>query len=222
MAGVKISQLPAIVTPALTDIFPVTQAGTTYKETGTQLVALLSASFLPLSSLPLAVLSGGTGVTTSTGTGNTVLSTSPTLVTPALGTIASGNLAAGTGYLVSSLDDVAYTAFVPGFTGFSANPTGVTAFYKKIGKSCFIYIDMTAGTSNATGFTITGLPFTAGPNLCRTGSFVGSDNSAVTSLIYGFVNSGSTILTITLNDSSTGWTNAGTKGIRGQFFYETV
>lgn len=34
----------------------------------------------------LGVVNGGTGVTTSTGSGNTVLSTSPTLVTPALGT----------------------------------------------------------------------------------------------------------------------------------------
>ena len=41
----------------------------------------------------LAVASGGTGVTTSTGTGNVVLSTSPTLVTPLLGTPTSGNLA---------------------------------------------------------------------------------------------------------------------------------
>ena len=41
----------------------------------------------------LAVANGGTGVTTSTGSGNVVLSTSPTLVTPALGTPASGNLA---------------------------------------------------------------------------------------------------------------------------------
>jgi hypothetical protein len=40
----------------------------------------------------LAVASGGTGVTTSTGTGNVVLSTSPTLVTPVLGTPTSGNL----------------------------------------------------------------------------------------------------------------------------------
>jgi hypothetical protein len=38
----------------------------------------------------LAVANGGTGVTTSTGSGNVVLSTSPTLVTPALGTPASG------------------------------------------------------------------------------------------------------------------------------------
>ena len=40
----------------------------------------------------LAVASGGTGVTTSTGSGNVVLSTSPTLVTPVLGTPSSGNL----------------------------------------------------------------------------------------------------------------------------------
>jgi hypothetical protein len=40
----------------------------------------------------VAVLNGGTGVTTSTGTGAVVLSDSPTLVTPALGTPASGNL----------------------------------------------------------------------------------------------------------------------------------
>jgi hypothetical protein len=41
----------------------------------------------------LSVARGGTGVTTSTGTGDVVLSTSPTLVTPVLGTPASGNLA---------------------------------------------------------------------------------------------------------------------------------
>jgi hypothetical protein len=40
----------------------------------------------------LPVLRGGTGVTTSTGSGNNVLSTSPTLVTPALGTPSSGTL----------------------------------------------------------------------------------------------------------------------------------
>ncbi len=40
--------------------------------------------------LPLSVANGGTGVTTSTGTGSTVLSNNATLVGPALGTIASG------------------------------------------------------------------------------------------------------------------------------------
>ena len=45
----------------------------------------------------LAVANGGTGVVTSTGTGSVVLSTSPTLVTPALGTPASGTLTNATG-----------------------------------------------------------------------------------------------------------------------------
>jgi hypothetical protein len=40
----------------------------------------------------LPVANGGTGVTVSTGSGSNVLSTSPTLVTPVLGTPTSGNL----------------------------------------------------------------------------------------------------------------------------------
>jgi hypothetical protein len=45
----------------------------------------------------LPVANGGTGVTTSTGSGNNVLSTSPTLTTPVLGTPSSGTLTSCTG-----------------------------------------------------------------------------------------------------------------------------
>ena len=45
----------------------------------------------------LPVANGGTGVSTSTGSGNNVLSTSPTLVTPILGTPTSGTLTNATG-----------------------------------------------------------------------------------------------------------------------------
>jgi len=62
----------------------------------------------------LAVANGGTGVTTSTGTGNVVLSNSPTLVTPALGTPASGTLTNATGLPIS--------------TGVSGLGTGVATF----------------------------------------------------------------------------------------------
>ena len=57
----------------------------------------LSASDIPsldaskITSGTLSVLRGGTGVTTSTGTGNVVLSTSPTLITPNIG-VATGSL----------------------------------------------------------------------------------------------------------------------------------
>jgi hypothetical protein len=62
----------------------------------------------------LAVANGGTGVTSSTGTGNVVLSNSPTLVTPALGTPASGTLTNATGLPIS--------------TGVSGLGTGVATF----------------------------------------------------------------------------------------------
>jgi hypothetical protein len=62
----------------------------------------------------LPVANGGTGVTSSTGTGNVVLSNSPTLVTPALGTPASGTATNLTGLPIS--------------TGVSGLGTGVATF----------------------------------------------------------------------------------------------
>ncbi len=83
--NVVLSSSPTLVTPAL----------------GTPSAAVLTnATGLPLTTgvtgtLPVA--NGGTGVTTSTGSGNNVLSTSPVLVTPQLGTPASGILTNATG-----------------------------------------------------------------------------------------------------------------------------
>jgi len=62
----------------------------------------------------LGVANGGTGVTSSTGTGSVVLSNSPTLVTPALGTPASGVATNMTGLPIS--------------TGVSGLGTGVATF----------------------------------------------------------------------------------------------
>jgi len=63
----------------------------------------------------LPVVNGGTGVATSTGTGNTVLSTSPTLVTPILGTPTSGtlnNCTSNTETFGNDTTQLATTAFV--------------------------------------------------------------------------------------------------------------
>ena len=83
----------------------------------------------------VAVAQGGTGVTSKTGTGNVVLSSSPTLVTPALGTPASGvatnltgtasGLTAGTATEATNItavannatDETTYPTFVDGATG---------------------------------------------------------------------------------------------------------
>jgi hypothetical protein len=60
--------------------------------TPTTAVTVSSAQVVTLANA-LPVASGGTGATTSTGSGAVVLATSPTLVTPLLGTPTSGNLA---------------------------------------------------------------------------------------------------------------------------------
>jgi len=61
-----------------------TADGKLFYKTSGGAVAVLATAANAVS--PLAVANGGTGVTSSTGTTNVVLSNSPTLVTPALGT----------------------------------------------------------------------------------------------------------------------------------------
>jgi hypothetical protein len=68
----------------------------------------------------LPVANGGTGVTTSTGSGSNVLSTSPTLVTPILGTPQSGNLSSCTNIPVAQATGNLPVANLGGGTGASA------------------------------------------------------------------------------------------------------
>jgi hypothetical protein len=85
-----LSTSPTLVTPVL---------GTPASGTATNLTGLPLTTGVT-GTLPVA--NGGTGVTTSTGSGNNVLSTSPTLVTPVLGTPTSGTLTNCTGLPVST------------------------------------------------------------------------------------------------------------------------
>lgn len=104
MSTVAISQLPAAVTAASTDELPIVQGGITKRLTNTQLFTnavmvtpnlgtpsagtLTSCTGLPIvagTTGTLTVDRGGTGVSTATGSGSVVLSSSPTLVAPTLG-----------------------------------------------------------------------------------------------------------------------------------------
>jgi hypothetical protein len=86
MTTVAISQLPEATTTSGTDVYPLVQGTVTKKITFTNLFS--NATGIPIiagTTGTLSVARGGTGTTTSTGTGNVVLATSPTLTTPVLG-----------------------------------------------------------------------------------------------------------------------------------------
>jgi hypothetical protein len=86
MTTVAISQLPEATTTSGTDVYPLVQGTITKKITFTNLFS--NATGIPIiagTTGTLSVARGGTGTTTSTGTGNVVLATSPTLTTPVLG-----------------------------------------------------------------------------------------------------------------------------------------
>jgi len=95
---------------------------------------------------------------TTTGTGSVVRTTSPTLVTPALGTPASGDLTN------CSIETGTWTPSFTSWTFTGGSPT-TTARYAKIGKMVYWSLDITPVTnmsSTAGTSYITGLPYAPG------------------------------------------------------------
>lgn len=86
--GEKISQLPNVSVPALTDIFPIVQAGTTYNETCNQLSNLLIASGFIINSV-----AGGQSVAASTASATPgTIRALKGLITETAPVMTSGNL----------------------------------------------------------------------------------------------------------------------------------
>jgi hypothetical protein len=116
----------------------------------------------------LPVLNGGTGVTTSTGTGNVVLSNSPTLVTPALGTPASGTATNLTGLPIST----GVSGLGTGVATFLATPSSanlISAVTDETGSGALVFansptlVTPALGTpSSGTLTNATGLPISTG------------------------------------------------------------
>lgn len=112
-----------------------------------------------------------------------------------------------------------WQSFTPGFTGFSANPTAVDGAYSLTGKTFIAHINMTNGTSNATTFTITGLP--VGPrvsmNIFNQG---GTNNGTVIGTVRMDIAAGNTSITLYTGATGAGWTASGAKGCFLHIFFE--
>ena len=134
----------------------------------------------------LAVANGGTGVTTSTGTGNVVLSTSPTFTTPALGTPASGTLSSCT---VDGTNSV-------GFLNIPQNSQ--SAAYTLVLADAGKHIFHPSGDANARTFTIPANSSVAYPT-----------GTAIT-----FINMTSQVVTIAITTDTMYLSSAGTTGSR--------
>jgi hypothetical protein len=127
----------------------------------------------------LPVVNGGTGVTTSTGTGNTVLSATPTLsgdVNLSTGNLVIGTAGKGIDFSVTSsgsgtmtselLADYEEGTFLPTIIGLTTAGVGTynqqTGAYTKVGRAVHfkLHIDLTAHTGTG-NMEISGLPFTS-------------------------------------------------------------
>jgi len=163
---------------------------TTMSTSGNTIIGDASADTLTVNATPtfnvaIPVTSGGTGVTTSTGTGSTVLSTSPTLssptlVTPVLGTPTSGTLTnctglpivngttgtlsvarGGTGVTTSTGTGSTVLSASPALTGTPTAPTAVSGTNTtQIATTAFVQAKVgtlgTLSSQNANSVAITG------------------------------------------------------------------
>jgi len=127
------------------------------------------ASFTSVTlSTALAVNSGGTGVTTSTGTGDNVLSTSPTLITPALGTPSA--------LVGTNITGTASGLSIGGNAATATNPASGGTFItsSNIGSQSVSFATSATNATNATNSTYATSPASGGTFI--TSSNIGSQS----------------------------------------------
>jgi hypothetical protein len=156
----------------------------------------------------LPVANGGTGVTTSTGSGNVVLSTSPTLVTPALGTPTSGNL--------SNCTFPTFNQNTTGSAGSVANAltfgTGLTGTASTFNGSAAVTVNATGTVINSQIASYTLVAADAGKTIStKAGVTVPASVLAAGNIVTIYNNGGGTSITLTQGSGlSMQWAGQGT------------
>jgi hypothetical protein len=160
-----------------------------------------------------------TGVVTFVnGTGVTVAPTGVTLLGAGSGVYPGAFVfyTSATTPIVSSAYPESWLDWTPTFTGYSANPTGVTARYSLVGKTCTARLHMTPGTSNDTGQSVT-LPFTSKG---RNSYSIIVTNNGITQFGRCDTLGSSNILTLYSSAAGGAFTNSGGKGCYFVLTYE--
>lgn len=138
-------------------------------------------------SSPLPVASGGTGVTSSTGSGSVVLGTAPTLSSP---TVTGAFTATGL-VTTAALAAQAANTVLANATAASASPTAVAMPSCSSSTSSLQWTSNTGFTCYANSASLTGATFTGGVNASYSGAtFLSNDTSGANQHGYGYQNNG--------------------------------
>ena len=187
-----------------------TLSGTSLKSTvtGSSLTSVGTITSGTWNASTIGVAYGGTGVTSSTGSGSLVLSTSPTLVTPILGTPTSVTLTNGTGLPISS----GVSGLGTGVATYLATPTSanlLAAMTDETGSGSLVFantptlVTPVIGAATGTSLSLTGnlsaaagtfsSTLTAGASTLASASITGNATVGGTLGVTGATTLGSTL-----------------------------